>query len=219
MNKILEETYNNNLKNIDYIKKKNIIEKLFYDLHIIMEKWCKTYKDDFTGGKMREDRGCDLENFVRNTINYIGIEYKINLIAKNGNYDKKILQINTNGKNIKKNHQVDIHIYLDDNFIGVIECKAYLDSCYYVRACDDFKLFKKFDYNIKNFIFTLENSIDSDTKDFTDYITDNICDNIFYMLNGKRSSKKPIYDDKYKKSINMTYFTNFIDQIYILAKI
>ncbi len=32
----------------------------------------------------------------------------------------------------------------------------YLDSCYYVRACDDFKLFKKFGYNIKTFIFTLE---------------------------------------------------------------
>lgn len=46
MNKILEETYNNNLKNIDDIKKKNIIEKLCNDLHIIMEKWCKTYKDD-----------------------------------------------------------------------------------------------------------------------------------------------------------------------------
>ena len=63
----------------------------------------------------------------------------------------------------------------------------YLDSCYYVRACDDFKLFKKFGYNIKTFIFTLEDSIKKETKLFTDYLTDNVCDDIFYMLDGKKN--------------------------------
>jgi hypothetical protein len=103
---------------------------------------------------------------------------------------------------------------LDDVFISVIECKAYLDSCYYVRACDDFNLFKKFDYSVGKYILTMENSIDEDTKEFTDAITDNVCDGIFCMLDGKRSSSKPIYNKKFFKSHNYTGLKKFIDYIY-----
>ena len=95
----------------------------------------------------------------------------------------------------------------------MIECKAYLDSCYYVRACDDFKLFGKFGYNIPGYIFTLENSIDEDTRIFTDYVTDNSCKGIFYMLDGKRSSSKPIYNQHFRKQINKDKLIAFIDFI------
>lgn len=203
----------------DMNKKEEIINKFHNELCLIMTKWCDKYKNNCSGGEMRSSRGKDIEEFVINTINYIGQQNNINIIAIKGDDDKKLLQINKNNKIIKKNHQVDVHIYLDNEFIAIIECKAYLDSCYYVRACDDFALFKKFNYQIKNYIFTLENSIDEDTKDFTDYITDNICDNIYYMLDGKRSSSKPIYDIKYKKVINRDNFIKFINNIYMLAKI
>ena len=80
-------------------------------------------------------------------------------------------------------------------------------------------MFKKFDYNVKNCIFTLENSIAEDTKIFTDFINEYICDEIFYILDGKRTSSKPVYDMKHKKTINVNVLTKFIDFIFILGTI
>ena len=37
------------------------------------------------------------------------------------------------GTKIEKDHQVDIHIYINDIFIAVIECKSYLESCYLIE--------------------------------------------------------------------------------------
>lgn len=188
------------------------------DVNRIMDEWCASYSNSCSGGEMRSTRGTDIETFVRNTIIKVGESLNINLIAKCGDDDKKDLIVTLpNGKTIKKKHQVDVHIYLNDVFIAVIECKAYLDSCYYVRACDDFQLFRKFDYNVKNYIFTMENSIDEDTKIFTDHITGNICDDVFYILDGKRSSSKPVYDIKHKKTINKQSLAKFIDFIYTMT--
>jgi len=203
----------NNIKEI-------IIKTAKNKLYNIINEWCKSNAKGCTGGEMREKRGSDIEIFVLTTINKIGELLNIDLRACCGNDDKKDLIINlSNGKKLIKQHQVDIHIYLNNTFVAVIECKSYLDSCYYVRACNDFKMFKKFDYNIKNYIFTLENAISEDTKLFTDYMNENICDNIFYMLDGKRTSSKPIYDIKHVKSINEKELTKFIDFIFILGNI
>ena len=196
----------------DEVNNVDIIYKHSYaELNNIMDNWCKCYDaENFSGGKMRGDRGVEIEQLVINIIEKFGDVYKLNIRAVKGSKDKKELVLNHSGKIIKKDHQVDIHIYKDDVFIAVIECKAYLDSCYYVRACDDFRLFKKFGYNIKKYIFSLENSIDENTKIFTDVDNDYACDDIFYMLDGKRTSSKPVYDKKYKKSINKDKLTYFI---------
>lgn len=194
----------------------NIIESSYAELNNIMDKWCNNYDENYSGGKMRGDRGEDIENFVKNIVHMFKDLYKVNVYAVKGSNDKKVLTLNHNDKIIKKDHQVDIHIYKDNLFIAVIECKAYLDSCYYVRACDDFKLFKKFGYDIKQYIFSLENSIDENTKIFTDIITDHVCDDIFYMLDGKRTSTKPVYDKKHKKSINKNKLTYFIQSLHTL---
>jgi len=189
----------------------NIVEKSYIELNNIMDNWCKNYDESFSGGKMRKDRGEHIENFVKFVVNIFNSEYGVNVCAVKGFDNKKELKIP--GTEIKKDHQVDIHIYKNDIFIAVIECKAYLDSCYYIRACDDFKLFKKFGYDIKKYIFTLEDSIKDKTKLFIDYETDNVCDDIFYMLDGKRISTKPIYDKKHKKNINKDKLTYFIKSL------
>lgn len=200
------------------IIKENVIRSANIELYNIMDEWCKSNATGCSGGEMREKRGNDIELFVRNTINNIGELLNINLYALCGNDDKKDLIIDlSNGKKIIKQHQVDVHIYLNDTMIAVIECKAYLDSCYYVRACDDFKIFKRFNYNVKNCIFTLENAINEETKLFTDYINEYICDNVFYILDGKRISSKPIYDAKHKKNINKKELIKFIDFIFMLT--
>jgi len=194
----------------------NIIQTSYAELENIMDGWCKNHEENFSGGKMRGDRGEDIETFVKNVIHMFKNVYGVNVYAVKGSHDKKELSLTYNDKKITKDHQVDIHIYKDDVFIAVIECKAYLDSCYYVRACDDFKLFKKFGYDIKQYILTLENSIDENTKIFTDVITDNVCDDIFYMLDGKRASAKPVYDKKYKKPISKEKLAYFVRSMHKL---
>jgi hypothetical protein len=189
----------------------SIIEYSHMELNSIMDNWCKSYDENFSGGKMRGDRGEHIEGFVKNVINMFNTVFKGNVRAVKGSDDKKELKIPET--DIKKYHQVDIHIYKNDVFIAVIECKAYLDSCYYTRACDDFRLFRKFGYDIKKYIFTLEDSIKEETKFFTDYETDNVCDDIFCMLDGKRTSTKPIYDKKYKKQINEAKLIYFIESL------
>lgn len=195
--------------------KQEILSQTIVEFNQILDKWCDTFSTNYKPGKMRADRGEDIEQIVRNIIKQIAVATNTNLTAKRGNNDKKELHIQNT--DIYKMHQVDVHIYLNDEFIAVIECKSYLDSCYYVRACDDFDLFRKFHYNVKKFIFTLENCIDPDTKTFIDYVKDNVCDDIFYMMNGKRSPVKPIYDTKYRKIINENNLLRFIDVIYDLC--
>lgn len=196
------------------VRKMLVRKHLETQLNEVMGKWITNYSAGCTGGKMRGDRGNDLEVFIRDSISFIADMEKAPLCAVKGSLDKKELKITHGDKNITKHHQVDVHVYKDGKFTAVIECKAYLDACYYVRACDDFKLFKKFGYNIKNYVFTLEDSLDEDTRVFTDYINDNVCDDIFVMLDGKRSSSKPIYDKKYAKTIITKNLDKYIDMVY-----
>ena len=72
----------------------------------------------------------------------------------------------------------------------------------------------KYIYNYElNYIFSLENSIDEKTKIFTDVITNNICDDIFYIFDTKRTSSKPLYNKKYKKPINKEKLIYFITSL------
>jgi hypothetical protein len=195
--------------------KKVVNDYMKNELIKTIETWSTSYSSEsFTGGKMRGDRGKLIEDLVMKTIDKIASEMNINLTCKKGSSDKKLLTLTLpDGTKKTKEHQVDVHVYLNGKFITVIECKAYLDSCYYGRACNDFKLFKKFGYDVKTLIFALEDSIDEDTKIFTDFETDNICDRVFYILDGKRSSSKPIYDKKYLKTPNDDKIMKFIDYI------
>jgi hypothetical protein len=208
-------TASNTASNSASVIDPNIIKNTATELENIMTTWCKN-SQTCSGGEMRCERGDTIEKFVRDTINEIGKQLNKNIRAVKGSTDKKQLKLQVGNKEIKKEHQVDIHIYVNDIFSAVIECKAYLDSCFYIRACDDFKLYNKFGYNVKSYIFTLEDSLSEDTKIFTDHVTDYVCDDVFYILDGKRSSSKPIYEEKYRKPINQQKLKKFIEFIYNL---
>lgn len=199
---------------------KNISDYVWNELNKCMKTWCNSYtSESYTGGKMREDRGDSIEELVRKTIDKIASETHVNLTCKKGSSDKKILTLTSpDGTILTDEHQVDVHVYLNGKLIAVIECKAYLDSCYYVRACSDFNKFKKFGYNVKTLIFALEDGISKDKKMFTDHLTDNACDRIFYILDGKRSSSKPIYDRRYLKTPNHDKIIDFINYILDLLR-
>jgi hypothetical protein len=202
---------------MDSVIENNITLHLADLLNKMMEKWHNIEDTQFTGGKMRASRGDSIESFVEYAINYIGIQLNVDLIAKRGFKDKKKLITNFNNVEICKQHQVDIHIYLSGNFIGVVECKAYLDSCYYVRAMDDFKLFQKFGYKVKNIIFTLEDGMSKNTKTFIDFMNEDIQLTLLYLTDGKRVSSKPIYKSQFKKEINIEILKKFINTIYLLT--
>ena len=191
-----------------------VVEKAYQKLDIVMDKWNNSYHNDFSGGKMRRDRGIDLETYVIYIIHLFKDLCQIDVKAVKGDYDKKSLNITHNNKTINKKHQVDVHVYKNNNFIAVIECKSYLDSCYYTRACNDFKLFEKFGYKVSNLILSLENSLSDETKIFIDILNDNICHNVFYLLDGKRSSTKPVYETKFRKSINKQKLSQFIVKLF-----
>jgi hypothetical protein len=198
-------------------KFQTVIDNATVDLNTMMDGWCEKNEEKCSGGNMRCIRGENIENLVKKTVKNIQDTYGMNVYAVKGSDDKKQLSVNYNDQIIKKDHQVDMHIYKDDKFIAAIECKAYLDSCFYVRACDDFRLFKKYGYDIKTFVFTLEHSIDENSKLFIDIDNDFVCDEIFCMLDGKRSSSKPIYDKKYKKHVNkekLAYFVKSLLQLF-----
>jgi len=56
-----------------------------------MEKWCKCYEENFSGGKMRGDRGEDIEQFVKNVVKRFNDLYNIDVVSMKGNKDKKEL--------------------------------------------------------------------------------------------------------------------------------
>lgn len=191
-----------------------VLIEAYAHLEEIMNKWTESHHCDFTGGKMRSSRGNDIESFICYCVDFIANHEDINLVAKKGMFDKKTIEINE----IKKDHQIDIHIYYNDKFVAVVECKAYLDHCMYIRACDDFKIFKKFGYTLKNAIFALEDNLEHNSKVFSDHVNENICDHYFCILDGKRNSSKPIYDKRFKKDINKKSLKDFIDFIYKLTE-
>lgn len=194
-------------------KNKYIVENSIIKLNIIMDNWCKSYKENFSGGKMRYDRGDDIEKFVIYLVMLFKTVYDVNVSAVIGNTDKKTLEKEVKGITIKKDHQVDVHIYLNGKFAAVIECKAYLDVANYTRACNDFNYFKKFNIPVKSYVFSLEDAIREETRMFIDHSNDYSCDGVFYILDGKRNGSKPIYIEEYKKIINEEKLTCFVKSL------
>jgi hypothetical protein len=48
-------------------------------------------------------------------------------------------------------------------------------------------------------------------------MNERICDDVFCIFDGKRTSGKPIYDIKHKKTINITKLTEYIDAMISLC--
>lgn len=147
------------------------------------------------GGTIRGARGTLVETMIDIIAKHLGLESRV------GDKDLKEITVQHNGKTYVAQHQVDRHLYYKGKFVAIVECKAYLDSCYYVRACHDFKRMKRSYPDIKAYVFSLEDSISHEAKIFTDADFDNVCDGVFFMCDGKRSSAKPIYKAEHAKII------------------
>jgi hypothetical protein len=129
-----------------------------------------------------------------------------------GDNDKKRVYSNS-GKNYI-DESVDLHCYINDIFVLAIECKTYLDKPYLQRANDDFRLMRK-STEIKNtVVFSIEDSIATNSLEFF-LEEENGVDKVFFIADGKRNSlsKRRIYREESWKRINETLIENYINFI------
>jgi hypothetical protein len=178
-------------------------------LYVMQEEMLKQPKEqqEALGGKLREARGSLVEGIIDVICAKLGIESRV------GDNDLQVIRVEADGVVHTMEHQVDRHLYHGGKLIAVVECKAYLDACMYVRACSDFKRMKKLHPTIKSFLFALEDSQAAKAKAFTDVDFDNVCDGIFHMCDGKRSSARPLYTRQFAKEIVQAKFEAFVNAL------
>jgi len=196
--------------------------------HAELVNFAEKHKQD--GGQKREASGRFIENFLQNIFDEINKMFNIQIISKVGSTDFLTKKINYNGKIYELNHiQVDRHVSYNNKRIAFIENKTYLDSCYWDRALADFRKIiaslKQNGYNpedMEYIVFSGQDSLDHDTKlayegDFfndSKMFTSNkkgIKPHVFFFLDKKRSSQKPMY--KIKFDIQDKVLKEFIELI------
>ncbi len=144
------------------------------------------------------------------------VELLLDLIweTETGGESKKNDFVNSTSKNgYVLKFQVDRHLYTKKKSLkGLCECKAYLDRCFMERASSDFGRIKNgiIDKPLTS-ILSLEDAVGSNA--FYYYIDEGNIDRVFFLLDGKRNPKKPIWKPKFRKSINVDKLEEFVSFI------
>lgn len=184
------------------------------ELHAIVSAHYNTSYNELEnvngGGEIRAARGNSTEEIVDIVCRYFRETLGLNLESRVGKNDEQTITV----RGCTKKHQVDRHIYFNGRLVLVVEVKAYLDACYYTRACSDFKVMRLGHPTVKTVLLTLENGVADDAIIFTDAVFDNVCDKICYLCNGKRSSAKPMYKTEFRKPIEKEGLKSFIEMVY-----
>lgn len=199
--------------------KKIIMEKINFFYERRLNKISKYANKDNAGGKIRQamgDFGEDLSALAWMEISKIYSNIKKPVKPKKGEKDQ-IKCVNKN--NNEYFAHVDKHCYIDGKFVLAIEAKSYLDSCYYYRANNDFRLLKLyFDKKLICIVVSIEDAAKEESKKFIE--DENWIDRAFILTDGKRSSAKPIWNKKFRKKLNpdkLKKFIEFLDGIFCEA--
>ena len=111
-------------------------------------------------------------------------------------------------QNIEKYHyglSVDKHIFIDNEFVMGVECKAYTENAMIKRILIDFHLIKTVHPNISCFLFQLESQLGGDYSKLPKTVYgsvsahsimsyfENVDLHIFTLLEGERKIDKPIH--------------------------
>ena len=179
------------------------IYKKHYDSHL--NAATKTAKTPGQGGQIRSTTG----NLVESLAELIWV-------TETGGTVKREKHPASNRRGARLNFSVDKNCYSVNNQLKlVLECKAYLDSCFLSRADNDLGMIKATldpkNKNVQFGILALENACSEDAINF--YKGNNNIDEIFFLLDGKRRSSEPIWKKKYRKSMNMQKLKDFVDYV------
>jgi hypothetical protein len=188
-------------------------EQLFQVVDELYKKTQEELYEETQGGIIRMKRGKLIETIIDKVIEAFK-EWGQDVECRVGSQDIQLIEV---GKFTKK-HQVDRHIYVQGKLKCIIECKSYLDLCFYERACHDFKTMRIKHPDVIGMVFTLENSLNDESRVFTDTVFDSVCKEIFYMCEGKRSSSKPIYKKKHEKLIQKDKFLHFVEELFSITQ-
>ena len=121
--------------------------------------------------------------------------------------------IKTNIKDFIFNAQVDIHIFVNNNFIAGIECKAFTENAMLKRILVDFTLLKTVYPNLKCCLFQLESQLTGDYSEinkpiiYGSHSTHTLLSyfdvdlNIFTLLEGERKVDEPIHKKEFIKPL------------------
>ena len=158
------------------------------------------------GGKVRQKNGSIVENICEIILRELCILNKINQFNIGG---KKIDSVRIFSKSGYIDASVDIHFSINNRNVLYGECKTYLDKCYLDRANSDLSHFKKLDHKNECVIISLENSTRKESENF--FLDDGNINKIFYLVDGKRNSKKPIWKNEFYKPINQNSLLTLIN--------
>lgn len=162
------------------------------------------------GGAARSSSGLVYENLIERTCKVLGLD------ARKNDY-KKTEEVNGH---CLKNLQVDKHIYRDNIMLKAVESKAYLDACYLKRAVMDFielEQSPEVPDNVEYAIFAGQNACGADAfayyPAFFKKMTGKEVKIFFVNPNRKRSSSRPIYNEKYREDFKLdsVVYNEFIE--------
>jgi hypothetical protein len=133
-----------------------------------------------------------------------------NLVAKELNNGFKAVK---GDNSLINGHQVDVHCFNNNNKLILIqECKSYLDLAYAKRTISDFETIQNsIGYGIPSIVLAGEDSVKKESLE--NLKKSDIIDEIFYLVDGKRNSKKPWWKIEFDKPINSISLAKYIDFI------
>jgi hypothetical protein len=184
------------------------------ELNLIVQEYCDKAWESNEGGKRRKIMG-DLGEEISQRI----FEYCLNILnIKNAKVyrgsDKKIMCKIDDDSYFEA--QVDKHVEIEDFLRIICEAKTYLDKTYVERASSDFNIIRKYnergDKKIFSYIISLQDCIKKETLSF--FMKDGHIDNVFILMDLKRQATKPIWNPKFRKTINLD---KLYDCIYIIT--
>lgn len=152
------------------------------------------------GGAARSESGLVYENLIQRTC--AALDYD----ARKNDY-KKTEEVNGH---CLKNLQVDYHIYKNGLMTKAVESKTYLDACYLKRAVMDFielEQSPEVPDDVEYAIFAGQNACGADAfayyPAFFKKMTGKEVKIFFVNPTRKRSSSRPIYNEKYREDFKL----------------
>jgi len=155
-----------------------------------------------TGGQQRQKRGKLVEDMIEKVWTSLGGTSTNNKFP-------------TQRGDLEINMALDRNLYKGDELVGMVECKAYLDLCYLERAEWNARELTEYgDIKVPKFILALQPAVASASMEYV--LAGNHIEEVFFLVNKRRSSSKPLYKEEYYEDIDEELFNRFYSYFHSL---
>lgn len=219
------------------------IEKIIEVYNLLVkgiENTANTHEEKAYGGIIRAGKGLLVENIAKNIVELAwedlgGDKERLSLVKQtvkipiHESYIQKIKQkelqqfIKQNIEDFYYTLKTDVHVYIDEQFVIAIECKAYTENAMLKRILVDFTLFKNVYPKLDCVLFQLESQLGGDySQIFKDVIygspsTHTLMSyfdvdlHIITLLEGERKVDQPIHKPQYFKELQKSSVINAVE--------